>query len=144
MTEISFHFNAPDAPVYTCRLLRKATRQGASVVVTGPAAALAHIDRALWTQDPIEFLPHALLRGGQEMPARLRPTTLWLMEDLDHAPHHDVLVNIGHEAPPGFESFARMIEVVSCDEQDRAAARRRWKHYAARGYEIKQHEVGGA
>jgi DNA polymerase III subunit chi len=144
MTEISFHFNAADAPAYTCRLLRKAARQGASVVVTGPAAALAHIDRALWTQDPIEFLPHALLRASQAVPDRLRETTLWLMENAEQAPHHDVLVNLGHDAPAGFESFARVIEVVSSDEADRAAARQRWKHYAARGYEIQRHEVGGA
>lgn len=142
MTEISFHFNAADAPAYTCRLLRKAARQGAAVVVTGPVAALAYIDRALWTQDPIEFLPHALLRAGQAVPERLRATRLWLMEDADQAPHHDVLVNIGPDAPAGFESFARVIEVVSSDDADRAAARQRWKHYAARGYAIKQHEVG--
>ena len=34
MTEVAFHFNAPDKLAYVCRLLRKATGSGARVVVT--------------------------------------------------------------------------------------------------------------
>ena len=141
MTEVSFHFNVPDRTDYSCRLLRKATRRGARVVVTGPAATLAELDRGLWTFDPLEFLPHLLLHAGQAVDERLRATPVWLMEDATQAGHHEVLVNLGRDAPAGFESFARVIEIVSPDEADRLAARERWKHYAARGYAIEQHEV---
>jgi DNA polymerase III subunit chi len=142
MTEVSFHFNVPDRTAYACRLVRKATRQGASVVVTGPAPVLAHLDRALWTFDPIEFLPHLKPQPGQPVADRLAATKVWLLENPGDAPHHDVLVNCGFDAPAGFESFARVIEIVSPDEADRVAARQRWKHYAARGYAIEKHEVG--
>ena len=142
MTKIGFHFNVADRAEYACRLLRKATRQGAHVVVTAPAPALAQLDRLLWTFDPLEFLPHVMPRRGQPLPARLAATQVWLLEDASEAGHHDVLVNLGQDAPPvGFESFARMIEIVSSDEAERAAARRRWKHYAERGYPIERHEV---
>jgi DNA polymerase-3 subunit chi len=141
MTEVSFHFNVPDATIYACRLLRKATRQGARVTVTGDAATLAGLDRALWSFEPIEFLPHITLRPGQTVAERLRATPVCLTEDLSGALHHDVLVNLGTQAPRGFESFARVIEVVSTDEPQRSAARERWKHYAARGYAIQRHEV---
>ncbi len=141
MTEVSFHLNVPDPQGYACRLLRKATRQGARVTVTGESAVLAGLDRALWSFDPIEFLPHVLLRRGEAAAERLRATPVCLAEDLSGAFHHDVLVNLGGEASPGFESFARVIEIVSTDAQDRAAARLRWKHYAARGYAIELHEV---
>ena len=141
MTEVSFHFNVPERTAYTCRLLRKATRQGAKVVVTGPVPTLAQFDRALWTFDPVEFLPHFLARAGQPVAERLSATPVWLLEDVSQAPHHDVLVNLGVEAPAGFESFARLIEIVTADEGDRLAARVRWKHYAARGYAIEKHEV---
>jgi DNA polymerase III subunit chi len=142
MTEVSFHFNVPDALGYTCRLLRKATRQGARVTVTGEADALAGLDRALWSFDPIEFIPHVLLRRGETAAERLRATPVCLAEDLSGALHHDVLVNLGAATPPGFETFARVIEVVSTEENDRTAARARWKHYATRGYAIERHEVG--
>lgn len=144
MTEVSFHFNVPETLGYACRLLRKATRQGSRVTVTGDGTALAGLDRALWSFEPIEFIPHVLLRGGQAPAERLRATPVCLVEDLGAALHHDVLVNLGADAPRGFESFARVIEIVSTDEHDRSAARVRWKHYAARGYAIVKHEVGAA
>ena len=141
MTEVTFHFNVPDRPGYACRLLRKATRSGARVVVTATAAELAGLDRLLWTFDPIEFLPHVLHRRGAPVPAHLRTTPVWLTEDPADAMHHQVLVNLGREVPQGFESFERVIEIVSADDEDRQAARLRWKHYAARGYAIQKHEV---
>ena len=141
MTEISFHFSVPDRTEYACRLLRKALRKGAQIVVTGAPPVLANLDRALWSFDPLEFLPHVMARAGQELAPRLRTTPVWLMADLAQAGHHDVLVNLHDDAPPGFESFARVIEIVTPDENDRAAARQRWKHYATRGYVIEKHEV---
>jgi DNA polymerase III subunit chi len=141
MTEVSFHFNVPDRTDYTCRLLRKALRKGARVVVTGEAATLDQLDRALWSFDPLDFVPHVTARPGREMAPRLRTTPVWLVSDLAQAGHHDVLVNLYDEAPAGFESFARVIEIVTPAEEDRLAARQRWKHYAARGYVIGKHEV---
>ena len=141
MTEVSFHFNVADRSDYACRLLRKALRKGAQVVVTAPLPVLAQLDRALWAFDPLEFVPHVMLRTGQALASRLRTTPVWLLEDVGQAGHHDVLVNLGPEPPAGFESFARLIEIVSADPDDRAAARQRWKHYASRGYAIDKHEV---
>ena len=141
MTEISFHFNVPDRTEYACRLLRKALRKGAQVVVTGAPPVLAELDRALWSFDPLEFVPHVMPRPGQELAPRLRTTPVWLVADLAQARHHDVLVNLHDDAPAGFESFARVIEIVTPIDADRAAARQRWKHYATRGYAIEKHEV---
>ena len=141
MTEVSFHFNVPDRTEYACRLLRKAVRKGAQVTVTGTPGELANLDRLLWTFDPLEFVPHVMPRPGQALTPRLRTTPVWLVADLAQAGHHDVLVNLLDAAPAGFESFARVIEIVTADEGDRSAARQRWKHYATRGYAIEKHEV---
>ena len=141
MTEVSFHFNVPDRLSYACRLLRKATRTGARVVVTAPSATLAQIDRALWTFDPLDFVPHVRVAPGGAVAPRLKDTPVWLVERTADAAHHDVLLNLGLEPPSGFESFGRVIEIVSADADERASGRERWKHYAGRGYEIKRHEV---
>jgi DNA polymerase III subunit chi len=141
MTEIGFHFNVPETAAYACRLVRKATRRGAQVAVTGTDEMLARLDRDLWAFDPVEFIPHLRLRSGEPAPERLRATRVWLVEQASSAPHQDVLVNLGREAPAGFESFARLIEIVSTAEDDRLAARQRWKRYKDRGYAISQHEV---
>jgi DNA polymerase-3 subunit chi len=141
MTEISFHFNVPDRTAYACRLLRKASRSGARVAVTAGTEVLAELDRALWAFDPVEFVPHVRLASGQAPSERLAPTPIWLVDDASGAPHHEVLVNLGEASPAGFESYARLIEIVSTADADRAAARQRWRHCADRGYPIERHEV---
>ncbi len=141
MTKIDFHFNVPNRSAYACRLLRKAARTGARVAVTAPAAALAAFDRELWAFEATEFVPHVRLHADQELPERLLITPICLLEDAAAAPHHEVLLNLGNEAPVGFESYARLIEIVSTDAADRQAGRARWKHYADRGYALESHAV---
>lgn len=141
MTEVSFHFNVPDRVDYLCRLVRKAVRSGARLVLAGPAAELEPIDRALWAFDETEFLPHLWRRDAVPPPARLAATPVWLAEDARHTGCHEVLVNLGPDPAAGFESFEKLIEIVTGDAADRAQARRRWKHYADRGYAITRHEV---
>ena len=142
MTEIRFHFNVPSRADSACRLLRKASRQGAAVAVTGPDERLAELDLALWAMAPSEFVAHAWVRDAHAVPASLRNGIVWLVPDPLAAPVHQTLLNLGDAAPRGFESFERLIELVSTDEADRAAARERWKGYAGRGYAIARHEVG--
>lgn len=142
MTHVRFHFNVADHTDYACRLLRKATRQGATVVVSGPPGALAGLDRALWAFDPVEFVPHLVLVPGQALPERLRPTPVWLTQRATDAPTREVLLNLWTEPPDGFEAFDRVVEIVSTQEDDRLAARSRWRSYAARGVTIERHEAG--
>lgn len=143
MTEIDFHFKAPDRLAYSCRLLRKACRLGSGVAVTGPPELLDALDRLLWTFEDTEFVPHLRLRHGIEAEPRLRPTPVWLVDEAPQAAHLPVLLNLGDEPAAGFESFERLIEVVSEDLDEREAARLRWRHYAQRGYTIRPHEVTG-
>ena len=147
MPEVKFHFNVADRSDYVCRLLRKASRQGASVVVTGPAAVLVRIDRALWTFDALEFIPHVLLRPGEPVPERLRVTKIWLSEDSVASGCNDVLLSLNAQAvepPAGFEQLARVIEIVSPDANERLAARQRWKHYTGHGCTVAGHEAAPA
>jgi len=141
VTEIRFHFNVPSRTGYACRLLRKASRQAAPVVVTGPEDRLAELDRALWEMGSAEFIAHAWSRDAEAVPPALRGGIVWLAPDPLGAPVHETLLNLGDGAPRGFESFERLIELVSTDASDRAAARERWKGYAGRGYSIDRHEV---
>ncbi len=141
MTEIAFHFNAPDKLAYACRLLRKAVASGARVVVTGPPASLQALDPLLWTFSPHEFVAHC--RAGSP-PEQLMASPVVLAAQIQggaELPHHQVLLNLGAEVAAGYERFERTIEVVSLDEDDRQQARLRWKHYADRGYSITRHDL---
>ncbi|MGE0329427.1 MAG: DNA polymerase III subunit chi [Ramlibacter sp.] len=138
MTAIEFHFNAPDRLSYACRLLRKAVGKGARLVVTGEGGLLRELDTTLWTFSPLEFVPHC---HGQAAPDVLAASPVVLTEAVHDTPHHQVLVNLGGPVPEGFERFERLIEVVTLDEDDRQAARGRWKHYADRGYAIRKNDL---
>ncbi|MEO7939206.1 MAG: DNA polymerase III subunit chi [Betaproteobacteria bacterium] len=140
MTEIAFHFNMTDKTDYVCRLLRKASAQGARVAVTGPQAALLDLDKALWSFSAVDFVPHC----SADSPAAVREASPVLLGlPLDELPHHEVLLNLDAEVPVGFERFARVIEVVGSDDQERAQSRVRWKYYQQRGYPIVQHDMAG-
>jgi DNA polymerase-3 subunit chi len=139
MTEVAFHFNAPEKLAYACRLLRKAQGAGAQVVVTGDPDMLRRLDVQLWTFSALEFVPHC---HAPSAPADvLAASPVVLAEAARETPHHQVLVNLGEDVPDGFERFERLIEVVTQDEADRQRARSRWKHYADRGYAIVRHDL---
>ena len=138
MTAIEFHVNVPDKLHYSCRLLRKAYRSGANAVVTATPELLLQLDKVLWSYSSTEFLPHC---RSDSAVATTAATPILLAEQLDVYPPGSVLINLGLQVPGGFERFERFIEVASSSEDDRLAARERWKHYRDRGYALKRHEV---
>lgn len=138
MTAIEFHVNVPDKLHYSCRLLRKAYRSGANAVVTATPELLLQLDKVLWSYSSTEFLPHC---RSDSAAATTAATPILLAEQLDVYPPGSVLINLGLQVPGGFERFERFIEVASSSEDDRLAARERWKHYRDRGYALKRHEL---
>jgi DNA polymerase-3 subunit chi len=141
MTEIAFHFNAPDRVAYACRLLRKAVAANAKVVVVVPQEKMAQLDESLWTFSQLEFLAHCRMDSPQALrqasPVHLA-STLDAMDDLTP---RDVLLNLGDQVCAGFEQFARVIEVVTLDDADRQHARSRWKQYTHQGFDIVRHDL---
>lgn len=138
MTEIAFHFNAPDPVAYACRLLRKAVNAGAKVVVIGAPSTLKQLDSALWSVSATDFVPHCLLRGD---PRVIAASPVVLTTLIESAPHQEVLLNLGDAIPQGFDLFQRVIEVVSLDENERQSARARWIDYARLGYTLQRHDL---
>ena len=138
MTEIAFHFNAPDKLGYSCRLLRKIHLSGASVAVTAEPDVLAELDALLWSFAAAEFVPHCM---ADAPPETVAATPIVLAACLDGTSARAVLVNLGLGVSEGFQKFDRLIEVVSLSSDDLQAGRVRWKDYAARGYLLKRHDL---
>jgi len=131
--QVDFHTGLGDKLAYACRLLRKAHRSRARVVVTGDAAQLARLDQLLWTFEPGEFIPHARLRAGERVSARLAPTPLWLAEQPADAGACEVLVNLGPAGLGDGPLPARTIELVARSADEVAAGRQRWRAHVAAG-----------
>lgn len=139
MTEVAFHFNAPDKMAYACRFARKVQRSGSRLLIAAPPDALAVLDRMLWNLAPQDFVAHCLDDADEEL---VCASPVVLAVDARTAPHHDVLLNLHADVPEGFAQFDRLVEVVSAqDEADRSGARARWRFYASRGYAIVRHDL---
>lgn len=139
MTEVAFHFNAPDKLAYVCRLARKATRQDVRLVITAGRQDLQRLDRMLWALGPSDFVAHCLDDADEDM--RQASAVLLAGDPLACGPR-ELLVNLSDAVPRGFEQFAKLVEVVSkYDPEDRSRARERWRHYAAQGYQIVRHDL---
>ena len=139
MTQVAFHFGAPDKLAYACRLLRKASATGARVLVVADAAHCQRLDEQLWAVSPTDFVSHCVVSASASQVGR---ASVLLTHGGGARPAGmSVLVNLGHEMPSGFDAFKRVIEVVSLDDADRQQARARWKQYTSLGYDIERHDL---
>ena len=139
MTDLAFHFGAPDKLAYACRLVRKAVGSGAKVVLVAHEDAVAQLDADLWALSATDFLPHCVATAVRTVQSR---SPVVLVTHVQQAPEHSgVLVNLTETVPEGFERFDRLIEVVSTDTEDRSIARGRWRYYTEQGYAITRHDL---
>jgi DNA polymerase-3 subunit chi len=141
MTRIDFHTNVPDKVAYACRLVRKAWAANNRVVLMAEdAAQLAELNTAMWTFSATDYLPHVL--AGDALAA----TTPILLTDSDEAElphtHKELLVNLSRRAPGHVAQFERMIEVISSDEDDAAAGRKRYVAYKQQDYPLTHFVTG--
>ena len=145
MTEVEFHTGVADPLGFACRLLRKAVRRGVRVRVIAPADILGELDRALWTFDERDFLPHVRVPGASAALAARTP--IWLVPSVlaavGGAPAPAVVLNLGADAPEELTGLDRLIEIVSSDVDEAARGRSRWREYKARGLNI-AHRVTAA
>lgn len=139
MTELAFHFGAPDKLAYACRLLRKAVASGARVAVVARNDALDRLDTDLWSVSPSDFIAHC--KGSADATAQRRASVVLVSDTSQVVAPFAVLVNLADSVPAQFERFDRLIEVVSTHESDREKARDRWRHYTAQGYAITRHDL---
>jgi DNA polymerase-3 subunit chi len=141
MTRIDFHTNVPDKVAYACRLARKAWAANNRVVLMAEDdAQLAELNAAMWTFSATDFLPHVL--AGDALAA----DTPIILTDNDEAElphtHKELLVNLSRRAPSHIAQFERMIEVISSDEDDAAAGRKRYVAYKQQDYPLTHFVTG--
>ena len=137
MTRIDFYFEAEDKLQVACRLSAKAAQQKLRVLIyTADEAEAQRIDKMLWTWQATGFLPHCMTRS----PLAAETPVLITLNPED-TPHDEVLMNLNFDWPPAFSRFQRLVEIVGRDDEDREAARGRFRFYRDRGYEIARHDL---
>ena len=138
MTAIDFYTHVSDRLEVAAKLVAKALAQHGNVrVLTPDPATTDALDRLLWLQPPIGFVPHC--RADSRLAAE---TPVWIDHALEHQGPAAVLINLHAAPPPFFSRFERLAEIVGLDEADAAAARERYRFYRERGYELRTHNLG--
>jgi DNA polymerase-3 subunit chi len=133
MTRIDFYFNVANKQQLLAELVQGALSKCRHVtVLANDANNAAEINADLWQQQAGSFMPNVLVNHNL---AALTPVVIhWgenaLLQD-------DMLINLTPTEPIFFSRFTHLVELVGDDEQDKVAARARYKFYRDRGYEIK-------
>ena len=137
MTEIDF-YSGGDKLHTACRLVAKAVRKGLKVMIyTSDVSTVERLDKLLWTFSSTDFIPHC--RADDKL-ADVTPVIL--AHDAMKLTHDDVLLNLDAESPSFFSRFRRLIEITGTTPEDTQAARKRYRFYQDRGYEIRHHKLG--
>ena len=137
MTTIDFYTHVDDRLAVAARLVAKAYAAHGSVrVLTPDARSTEALDRLLWVQSALSFLPHCRMDS-----AIAAETPIWIDERPAHEGTAAVLVNLQRDPPPFFSRFERLAEIVGNGEDDAAAGRLRWKFYRERGYALRTHNL---
>ncbi len=138
MGQVVFHTGLANKVEYAARLVRKASRQGVSLVLVceDPAA----VSQVLWGVSGVDFVAHA---SDQSDTATLLASKVVLMKSAA-VPGRDlsqvVLVNACEAWPNEHARYLRVIELVGEKPSDVGAGRERWKHYVSDG--VKPSKMG--
>ena len=121
-----------------CRLAEKAYRLDNTVYIHAKSDQDAEqLDELLWTFRDGSFVPHALY-GTHDDTAR-SPVMIGCAED--GVESHDLLINLCDEIPPFADSFPRVAELVTSDENCKILSRKRFTEYRDKGHAIQTHKL---
>ena len=144
MTQVDFHFNAPDKLPYVCRLLRKASGQGRRVGVLADQDTSHLLNQLLWNLNASDFVTHCLISDAPSLVDHSSVIFAAKWEDLIALQQLGVFLNLNDLPPSNLDGIERLIEVVGPEERDKTSARLRWKYYSQLGFQINRFDLTSA
>ena len=141
MTRIDFYLtqtgNERQRLLTACRLVEKVNKLGHHVFIyADKAEQVQQLDELLWTFRDGSFLPHTTSDAAD---ANRHSVVMGTRHQEDSA--HDVMINLAGSVPDCFSRFERVAEIVGGIEDEKQAARQRFKFYRDRGYALETHEL---
>ena len=139
MTRIEFYFNVTDKLAKATELCERAVAKGRQLTLfTQDDVMSSSLQQKLWQHSPASFLPSAYPQDdtSAHAPIVLDAVGTYLIQD-------DILINLKTVHPPFFSRFRYLVELVGNDEDDKVAARQRYKFYRDRGYQVKSTDAAG-
>lgn len=142
MARVDFYILAQQGQLqrfgFACRLAEKAYRLKHTVHIhTGNRADAERIDQLLWTFRDGSFVPHDLVSA--ETIDRQSPVTIGCADTAVEA--RDLLINLSDQIPSFAETFPRVAELVTSDEDCKRESRKRFVDYRDNGHTLETHNL---
>ncbi|MCO6503991.1 MAG: DNA polymerase III subunit chi [Snodgrassella sp.] len=143
MAITTFYTHLTDLTGFACRLTQKVYSTGQNVLVWLPdEESVQQFDQALWSFNPISFIPHEIWLSGQDELADLPIVLLSCGSELPKISESSIIINLDDifwcDAP---QPPQRVLELVSADLDSLAAARQRFRTYRKAGYIIEHYDM---
>jgi DNA polymerase-3 subunit chi len=123
--------------LFACKLAEKAYRLENTVhIITASRTDAERLNELLWTFRDGSFVPHHIVTatGNPESPISIGC-------DSDAVEPRDLLINLCDEVPATAESFPRVAELVSSDQDSKQRSRTRYSHYRDQGHKLNTHKL---
>jgi DNA polymerase-3 subunit chi len=117
-----------------CKLAEKAYRLKHSVYIHAKSERLNEL---LWTFRDGSFVPHGLIGANAE--TERAPVMIGC--EPGGVETRDLLINLCDEIPAFAESFPRVAELVTSEENCRLLSRKRFAEYRDKGHAIQTHKL---
>lgn len=142
MTRIDFYIiekgSVEATEKFICRLTEKVWSQNNAVYIhTEDEQHALKYDDLLWSFNETSFVPHKISTDNIDQ----KTVVIGHDSTADITSHHDVLVNLNHEAPSFFSQFERVAEIITTDETSKIKGRERYQFYRDRGYALETHKM---
>ncbi len=123
---------------FACKLAEKAYRLENTVYIhtKGPNEA-AQLDELLWTFRDGSFVPHCATGSNDGTEA----SPVLIGSDSIGVEPRDLLINLSDQIPTFADSFPRVAELVTSDENCRRMSRQRFVEYRNHGHSIQTHKL---
>ncbi|PIT51907.1 hypothetical protein BHC44_09895 [Snodgrassella alvi] len=143
MATTTFYTHITDPVSFTCRLTQKVYKSGASVLIwLEDESSMSRFDQALWSFQATSFIPHEIWSPQQPQLIAGQLVLLAYGTDLPTIQKDWVVINLADvywcDAPQIPE---RVLELVSTDLDEIAAARQRFRTYRDAGFIIEHHDM---
>ena len=141
MSRVDFYLLAKqpqlDRLTAVCQISQKIYRLGHKTqILTEDQAQARKLDALLWTFQPGSFVPHLLhSEDGQDDAAVI------IGSEPGGSPPNAVLISLKSEIPACCTDYARIVEVVGRENDEKKQARERYRQYNDRGYELHTHDL---
>lgn len=118
-----------------CKLAEKAWRLENTIHIhTMTRADADRLDELLWTFRDGSFVPHSLAGSEDDAP-------ITIGYGADAVPVRDLLITLCDEIPSFADTFPRVAELVTSDEDCRRKSRERYASYRDQGHTIETHNI---